>query len=321
MAKKGKSKGSVPAKLRYSKPTKNTRGSIGGQDVSRAVEKVCSLTNPFCESSKGARIPDDDSAPSMGIRIIERFHFGTNANGKAAFRFNPGPGTVAGTATTITGDTVTTWAAMSALSDNAALTGSFGQYRIVSVGIRVYTTLAPTNQSGSVKFVTSDALLADGVDMESSLWNATSAEPVAGLDHRWVAKPQGNEWKQYISFGSTADYTRFGLYVTGAPASTPDCFVAEIYFNMEVTPKLGTVAAAGAKPGVPHDQLALTAASKVHSKHNGHHQSPGFFQRMVGLAKGALMDVATAAMPHVGGAISSLLSGRKSSPLMIEYVD
>lgn len=314
--------GTVPARLRYGNPNPNPRGSLAvSSKVASSVERICALSNPFCASAKGARIPDDDAAPSMGVQIVQRYHFGTDANGKAAFQLRPGLTACTGTAATITGDTVTTWAALSSLNDYSNLIASFGQYRIVSLGVRCYTTLAPTNQSGSVRFVTSGDNLSDGVDMETSFWNETHAAPVAGLDHRWIAKPQGSEWKNYIALGSHADYTRFALYVSGAPASTTDAFICELYFNLEVTPKLDTVTAGAAKPGEQSDPAALQASSIVHSKHRGHHKPEGFFSKMMGLAKSALIDVASSAMPVAGSALKRMLISPRRQPLAIEYVD
>lgn len=320
--KQGAGRGRVtPARLNYAAPNPNPRGGLAITSKTAAkVEKVCAMSNPFCSSAKGARIPDDDSAPSMGVQIVQRYHLGTDANGKAAFQLRPGLTASTGTASTITGDVVTTWGALSSLKEYSALINSFGQYRIVSYGARVYTTLAPTNQSGSVRFVTTGANLLDGVDMESSFWVETSAAPVANLDHRWIGKPQGTEWKTYIALGSHADYTRFAFYVSGAPPSATDSFVVELYFNIEVTPKLDTVVAGAAQSGEPHDPHAIQAASIVHSKHRGHHRPEGFFGKMMGLAKSALLDVATSAMPVAGGALKRML-GVGSRPLAIEYVD
>lgn len=315
MAKNGKRnnqrRGKKSANLRYSVPSRNVRSSVGGIDK-RDHEAVCSLSNPFCAAARGARIPDDDSTPSIPVTIKDTWHLDSDAGGKLAFQIMPRLNDMRKKALTFTGASVATWDSWLDIQDYTVLETNFSQYRIVSFGVRVYSSLAPTNQSGVVRMVTVNEPLPGSASFDGGLWQEITTAPVSECDQYWISKPKGVDWKKYRDISSTDnDYTSLGAYVFGLPASTSNAITVELTINLEFAVKLDTIGSTIAKPGAPSKPHVLAAASSVHAKHNGHHENkPSFWQRMGNFAKNAILETAANAIPFVGQSVARLIGGK-----------
>jgi len=309
-----RTRGKKPANYRYGVPTRNGRGSVDGRRANRDATHVHSLTDPFCDAARGSRIPDDDSAPSVPVTLKTVFTLGTDATGSAALKIRPQPSSTMAPASAISGTTVTTWGPHTAMTDYTALAASFSQYRMVSYGVRIYPIVAPTAQSGTLRVITMPENSPTGVNLGGGMWEAVTSVALSEADVHWVGKPQGTTWKEYIPIANVSDFSHLDILLQGGPAST-STYVVEITMNMECLVVIGSIVSAVAKPGAPSNPRVLEAASKVHSKHNGHHTDgrPSMLSKMWGLAKGAILDVASQAIPYVGGSIARALGGRQRS--------
>lgn len=316
-----KKAGKKSANLKYSVPTKNTKGGIypnGALGNDRLMERVCALTNPFCPEARGSKIPDDDSAYSIPCTMTSTFEVTTDANGDAAFSMQPALASVFKTSP-VTGTTATAWTGAAAMKDYTALLASADQYRIVSMGVRVYSVLAPTNQSGYCRIMTAPEAFADGVDLDGGLWEAVETYPVSELDCHVVLKPQGNEWKQYIDTPTAANYNYVAAIVKGAAASST-AFIVEITIHIEFLVNIGNITASIATPGAPSSPQALAAASRVHASHKGIHNTstPTLGSKLLGFAKNALLDVAATAIPFIGNSVANLFRPKRSYPMIVD---
>jgi hypothetical protein len=206
------------------------------------------------------------------------------------------------------------------MKDYTPITGSFDNYRIVSMGVRVYSSLAPTDQSGYCRIVTAPGELADGVNIDGSLWEAVQTYPVSELDAHVVCKPIGNDWKRYISIGGDQYYNQVAGIIKGAKPSTGAAFIVEIIMHCEMLVEVGSITGSLATPGLPGDTHVLSAASRVHAKHKGIHNGPtkSVMATLGNFAKDALLDVAASAIPFVGNSLAGLFRSRSPYPMIAD---
>lgn len=281
------------------------------------------MVNPFSDQAKGARIPDDDSAFSTSFQLRTTVHLTTLTGNTAAITIQANPSALYRQVATFTGTVINTWGALAPATDYTAFTTQFSKYRVVSMGARFYSTAAPLNQSGQYRAVVTGALTGNGVDINGGLWSAVANDAVNGLDLHWVSKPSGVDWKQYKLNNATHDYDSLTVLFTGLPdaATVPQAIACEIIMNVEVITENNSVVSAMTKPGAKPDRMALDAAAHVHSRHKGVHASkPSMFSQLANMAKGALLDVASSAMPVAGNALKRML-GVSSYPQYPMIVD
>jgi len=305
-----------------------TRGKRANTSLSNRVPPsletkhgaVTGLTNPFSSQARGARIPDDDSAFSTTFQLRTLVNLTTIGN-QAAIAINPNPSGIFKQATAHVGNTVTTWGALQPPADIAAFNANFSRYRIVSYGVRFYSTVAPLNMSGEYRAVVMQALATDGIVIDGNMWNSVVNDTASGLDLHYIAKPSGVDWKEYTALGNDADYDTLAVLFNGLPpaGTYPSSISCEIVMNLEVLTVTASAMSVMAKPGSTHDPLVLQAASRVHAKHKGIQKSgSSFFQRLGGFAKDALLDIAASAVPFAGGAARRIFGGSPSYPMIVD---
>lgn len=315
----GSQKGKKSANLRYSVPTRTPKGGIYPHSGSKNYEAVCALSNPFCAAARGSRIPDDDSSPSIPATMTNTFEVVTDSAGDAAFSISPALFSIFKTASVVTGTTATTWNSAQAIKDYTALSTAAHEIRVVSFGVRVYSVLAPTEQSGYCRLMTAPEVFVNGINLDGGLWEAVETYPMSELDAHVILKPQGNEWKSYKPMTDFFNYNYLAGIVKGA-APSKTALIVELVVNVEFTVNLSNITASVALPGEPSNPHVLAAASRVHAKHKGIHngttQTVG--SKLLGFAKTALLDVAASAIPYFGGAVKSLFTGGNRYPTIME---
>jgi len=309
-------KGVKPTSYTYAVPTQRQRSTLGGPSGG-AYESVCAMTNPFCPQAKGSKIPDDDSANSIAYSVRNLFTVGTNAAGEAAVNIQARLDETFRVATAFAATVPSTYGAWSTVQEYTALNNAFSNVRVVSMGIRFYSTLAPTEQAGAIRFITTSEPPAAGVTLLGGLFDGVDTFPVAGANICWIARPQGTTWKEYHPLNTHLDYNSLAIMVYGAKASMPNAFTCEIVYNLECTVDVGTITAAMSTAGAAHSPIAMSAASRTHAKHNGIHEGPSLMSKLAGFAKSALVDVASQFLP---GAMSYVFGPRKR-PMSIMDVD
>jgi len=203
--------------------------------------------------------------------------------------------------------------------DYTAVAAQFQQYRLVSMGVRVYPIMAPTSQSGTMRAITSPSKTVNGDDLAGGFWDSVINVPVSDADVHFIAKPKGTTWKQYDTLATEASFNTFTVLIKGAAVSLTNGFTVEVVMNMECLVKIGTIVSSIATPGEDSSPATLQAAAKVHGKHTGVHTGgqPSMFRTLGNFAKEALLDVAANAIPFVGRSVAGLFrSPRRPQTIM-----
>lgn len=289
--------------------------------VSRTMRSVRALCNPFDPAARGAKIPDDDSTPSVPVTLRETFAFTPLAGGVAFINVRPYPNACIASATAITGTTITTLGAHAALSNWSALATGAGapgdKFRIVSWGVRVWSVEAPLNRSGDFKIVTTSDGFGSGDSVGGGFFQDVEYAPCTETDICWVSHPIGVGWKEYIaSAGVQAPWTHVGIFVQGATTGA-NTIKVEVVMNLELTMSFGQVGAVMTTPAADHDPHAITAASKVHARRKAVHLSQNTLgQTVLRLVGSAVVDGITAFAPTTAGTIKGLLTNGNAPQYM-----
>jgi len=290
------------------KPTRNKRAAIGFTSSASDIEHVHSLANPFAASARGSKLPDSDSAKSVAISLVQRFTPDTNAAGTFGRIIKPSLAE-AYVPCTMTGSVVTTVGTPVAIPDYAAIAAAFSSVRIVSWGCKVYSTLAPTAQSGYFTMITNPSFIA-GADGESAFYAETKSYPISEKSVQWISKPKGNDYLDYHATSSTSlPWDTLFIYGAGLPVSTSDAMVVEVFFNLECQVALGSLSSAIATPAAEHRPHILAAVGETHKKSSGSNLGPALKASFVGWIKGALSRGAQMAQQAMGNYLTNMTGG------------
>jgi len=270
MAKKGKkTKSTVAVNYTKGNPTRDHRGFLGYAHSDSDIKHVCALSDPFCDSARGAKIPDDDTTKSFAVQVKDIQGLNSDANGRGAISVRPFTSSTWLTSNVMTATQVTSWNAAFGIADATAINTAADSFRIVSWGIRVYSQLAPTNQSGQFRVITTPETPGAPFLYNTSFFEETKVYPVTEQSVHWISKPIGVGWKEYIALANEASWERVTIVADGLPVSTSSALVVELVFNLELQPNLGSITGAIANEAAPHKPHVLAAAGEVLSKHGG----------------------------------------------------
>jgi len=331
---KGKSKtnnkkGPVKSKLNYSRPTQDSRSGIGQKAPTGHLAQTHALTHPWSKAARGSKIPDDDSTRSVSYqqRFTVPIPVVTGGFGGCIVRPNPTSGTV-WTAATADATGILTWSGPFTDPDVAQITAAADTYRIVSFGVRVYSLLAPTAQSGYIKVMTTPSIVSTAAPFLTSggLFERVETFPTANSDIHWISSPVGTTWKEYLPIGTIASYENVAIYLAGLPVSST-AMQLELIYNLELQAKPGDLTSALATNALAHNPTALAAASHVHAKKvtplNASTTTVGSMLKR--MAVQGLHSVASYMLPVGGDILSRAIfgSGRKQHNRLgnIEEVD
>jgi len=294
----------------YAVPTRNIPNSLGGYSLSRAHHQVVGLANPWSRQAKGSKIPDDDATQSIAATYTSPKTFEILANGSAVVIVKPGMnGTFAhADVTNTTTQEVTSWISGIDFPNYAEMSSAFSEYRIVSWGVRVYSTYAPTAQNGSYKIITLPGPPGTPFSWAGSLFEATTSLPFSEKDIHWISAPIGVQHKEYIGMSSLASWDNLAVIVEGA---TPGWgLTLEVVFNIECQIKALSIVSGMATPAADFDTHVVRAASKTRAKHKGAHNNRSFGSIIMNSAKDALTEGLASLIPFVGPSISRVLQNK-----------
>lgn len=309
---KNKNKGrrtrvSKPVDYNYATPG-NTASSVGSVGAPTLLNQVEGIVNPWSMHATGSKVPDDDGAKSVAMTISYPKSFKVDANGFGATYVAPDLNALFTSSSTIDGatQTVTTFGAPISVANYAEISAAFHRYRHVSWGVRVYSTLAPTEQKGSYKIVTMPENPPNGWSWAGGLFEDTVSLPLSEKGIHWISKPIGVNHKEYITPASTAFWTRCVVIVEGAPVSST-AYTIEIVLNLECQINIGSITSVLATPAADNNTLVNSAAASTRAVHGKTHHKPGFMDEIKSFALSSLRKVAVQAIPYVGGAINNLM--------------
>jgi len=305
--------GNMKVQYYHGTPARDGKGSVGGGPNNVSLTTAAAISNPFSPHAKGAKLPDSDASRSVPIQVKQVFYRTSDVNGRMSFEIIPSLKECLLASTADTGS-VATMAALSAgssVTDYSAIEAGVDKYRIVSMGVRIYSLASPTDQSGTITFITlSETIAGADIDYSGSMYEAIERYPVAQSNIHWISKPVGNEWLNYREIDSDSmPYETLFVSARGLTISAQNMAV-EVVFNVECQTKISSISSLMATPAADHKPNALAAGSNVHNQRSGSYNgsTTSLTSRLWGLAKGALADLAADAIPYVGKAVGRLIT-------------
>lgn len=285
-------------------PTRNGRGSIGFSSSLADFEHVHSISNPFSPSARGSKLPDSDSSKSVAISLVQKFTPDTNAGGDFIRIIKPNLNEAYG-ATTLIGSSIATISGYLPIADYAAVTAQFATVRLVSFGVKIYSTLAPTAQSGYFSMITNPEF-GVGADALSSFYEETLSYPTSEQTVQWISKPIGNSYLDYRVFSADQPWDSLMIWGTGLPVSTNNVFTIEVFYNLECQVALGSLSSAIATPAAPHKPHILAAVGETLKKVGGSKLAAAAKEGFMTWIKGALQRGATMARTALNSYVGSM---------------
>lgn len=223
---------------------KNKNRGMGMSDTHAAIHDVCAISNPFCSSAAGEKLPDMDTTKSLTFCSRNLITVTTDSSGRAAVACSMNPTNAYSIAATFTGATtsVASWGSWQYNRFYAMANASWGRWRVVSAGSRFVCTAAWTAATGTMTinetnwFTTSILVDIAGVD----LGIRGNAHAIRDANYASIMRPMGTNSYDYQDGTSTATTHTSMIYgFNGAPASTTLGYI-ELVVNYEWVPLLGS---------------------------------------------------------------------------------
>jgi len=254
-------------KKRVPKP-KSAKAGLSKQDRSKIKEAVCSQIDPFCDRAVGAKMYDESSWPSHTLTATKLVPVGTDANGNFALLFSSLPTYYFQTAAGFTGTVVSSWNTHVDIDNNAAHVNQFSYFRVVSSGLRFYSTVNSDADKGLVTIATDySGSVTNLPDILATTFAEAERLPLRDCDITWVAMNTSANHSEYRSFSTSTPSempaTSIALLgVTGAAASTTVGYV-ELVTHYECRATTTGYLGPSATPPAPHIDAIQTIAANV----------------------------------------------------------
>jgi len=225
---------------------KAKRGGGGGSSKAQACNTICGLVcasvNPFSSKACGCHTMDGSGSKVFTYSSTSIYSVSTDGNGDGAKYFVPGVQDVVTGASTITGSVVSWTSPESNLPESASLIGSGSMFRIVSAGIRVYSTASADKAAGRVVVATtapdSNGAPPGGFDLASLLYEEVDTDSIYGYDKSFIFRNHGTGHLVFQDLAENAPkdgWNAFVVGVTGAQTGYNPLSV-ELTIHMEIQP-------------------------------------------------------------------------------------
>lgn len=261
---KAKAPPALPLVPAVRKPTGNPNINLN-KKPGGAVQKICSLTDPFCEHAKGAKWPDGNGASTMVAQVRGHISVPTSANGRALVHVSP-EFAYSFTSATDTGANFTISATTFATPGNAPLSTYLNEYRIVSAGlvIRNMPTAFTTQGFIQVTRMARFPVLGSTVGYSESYGVCTSSHSLtAGMEVPVVFRPIGVESRSLVAPSASNTvipnfWDTIKIEIIGGPLSYTYCLDLELILNLEFTLNFNYVTLQSYAPVTAPSSPALT---------------------------------------------------------------
>lgn len=230
------------------------------------VERICSNFDPFCQAAMGAKLFDENTIPSMTYTSRQIFPITLDANGVALVWFNNSYRNYFMTATIVAG-TVTGWTATDS-DAYSSLTTAMSRWRVVSTGLKYFTTQAWTSASGYINISEiTEPYNSANLPVANSLRLGPRVTSVPLRDAKFVmiGRGKGMQTRTYkVPDDIESGYSGTMLYFNGA-ANTLVGYV-EAITNFEWIPDAYTSYQLYTTPAAPHVPMIMDAVGDLSSK-------------------------------------------------------
>jgi hypothetical protein len=242
------------------------------------VEKLCSLTDPFCDAAVGSKLPDSNTTRTLSLTCTGFVTITSNAAGTAAIAFSNDPAVGYQTSATYTSNVVNTWTTGTAYSGFSGIPNT-AIWRLVSGGINITPVMSVTTNSGSLGILAvppyTSTVQAAAVDLDSLSYLGNVRNPssspagvtgVVDSDGTTSAEFRGQGTVTSTQLNSSGSSVLVA-YIVGGPASAASYTVRYTY-HYELAFPFTTVFNNLSTPAAPKDEKVMDGVSKVKSVTN-----------------------------------------------------
>lgn len=271
--------GPLPRNARRRKPRqkKNTKPkgrSMASTSIAKSAfhRAVCANTDPFCMHAANAKLYDGNTQRSLTFASKDIYSISTLATGDAMVIVTSNPQKAVANMATETAGTVLTWSGgYTVNSFYSQYNSTGGSWRVVSYGVRVFTTQAWTAATGTIILTetgSTDVSLTVGQLVSSSnLGNTSKAFALRDANLTFIGRPSGVAAQLYNPNFTTNDFndwTTLLIGITGASASTA-VVSFELTVNYEWLPRNNSGLATVATKAAPHLQTVMETRDNAFS--------------------------------------------------------
>ncbi len=270
-SKKSKKETAVRTQSKPLTPAVKVSNSNPSVDLTRraqGLEKVCSLSDPFCVVAKGAKWPDGNGASSMVGQVRGHITVNSDAAGAALVHVTPALNYTFISGTLVAG-TWTTSATLFATPGIAAITTYLNEYRLVTAGIVIRNVPAALVAQGFVQVTRMGRFpgVSTTIGAGESYGVSTSTHPITtGMEIPVIFRPLGNEARNFLAPNTSNTvipnyWDTIKIELIGGPASNAYCLDIEVIYNLEFTLNSSYVTLQSYAPVHAPNNLALTQVS------------------------------------------------------------
>jgi len=270
-----------------SRKSRGRRGQRAG--LPKGAREALSILNPFSADAKSAKYPDGSSRATLVAQLVEETAVVADAEGEFAIaQYAGAPATGLGGATGVVAGVVT-WAGAGVPTQYASLAAVASYGRVVSAGM-YYVPTAATDSNGGRIYVSNT------LDQPANITECQNEKICAASDPLYIAAiPLGSLSRQFalISDTNAADWTIPTMIFQGLTGSATVGYVRRV-FNVEYTPKLGSISqqmGASLHPHNPHVLSALTDGYQTDRIAAGQGSYGGWVNSLISAVAGAAAAV------------------------------
>jgi hypothetical protein len=266
---------------------------------SSAVTDVCSMLDPFCVHSVNSKAFSSSNVQTTCYRIEQYTAMSTGSNGLATMQIAPYTAEMFRIAATYSGSVPASWGAWQAASTQTTLASSFAEYKVVSMGVRVFPMCNATESKGVITFGVTPGL--NSAPAYYDVFIETHRKSLAEGEVSWISIPTDEVNfipMASVNSGELSPWTYLNIMISSGTASTTVLGV-EITFNIECIPLGNSILTGMVSPARAESSLIKTALNNA--RQFGQHIIDGTPSEVSGYLK----ELGRSALGYVGGPIAT----------------
>jgi hypothetical protein len=311
------------------------------------VDHVAGMVNPFSDEAEHSKIHDANASKTFCFQSRQYKTVEINSNGMGYTEFYPalkdyvkgvntnGAGTAAMLPTSGTLSAGATFTSVD-VADYTNLAAVAYRYRIVSWGIRITCVTEALGTKGELLIRELDAIGAlQGVGTFGISDNTVRIPITHDMNICIVPNSVGESYKDFRNVTTTyateqadvaieAAYRHVGLTLIGcdndqAADTTKIILTAEVVYNLEILPTIGSIGMRMASPPAPHSNTILEAVHNTRAATPLVNSAPSLWQKVKKIAGQALLGVGEMALGRVGGLLGNYIQSKRMLPQIADY--
>jgi hypothetical protein len=264
-----------------------------------AVTDVCSMLDPICIHSVNSKAFSSSNVQTACYRIEQFVPLYTASNGLATMQVAPYTSEMYRTASAYTGSVPSAWGAWQVASTQVALVASFAEYKVVSMGVRVFPMCNATESKGVTTFGVTSNL--NSAPAYYDVFIETHRKAISDGDVSWISIPTDEVNFIPMSAVNTDDnspWTYLNIMISSATPSI-SCLGVEVTFNIECVPLGNSILTGMVSPSRPESSLIMSALNNA--RQFGQHIIDGTPSEVSGYLK----SLGRSALGYAGGPVAA----------------